>query len=241
MASTLGWWAPRWLGSPARAMLRREMTAVRAEAPRTLLTPVGMVVLFAVMGRVSAMPVPMTFVMVFIALTLVVGVTMPAVGQEGRAFWVLRSLPVPMWKVLAVKLALRLAIGLVTMALLAALVATLTPLPPLPIEKELLPVAVAMAVLAIVLGGAWGLATGARFPNFTPSRAGQYVGVGASLAGTFGAIAIAVTLGCSVLPLGIEALRALLWFLPLAMVAFWVGVVGAYLAWACWHLERLEL
>jgi len=200
-----------------------------------------MVVLVAVTDRMTAMALPMIFVLSMMAITLVPGVTMSAVGQEGRAFWILRSLPLPMWKVLAIKLVLRLGLGLATMAVLTGLVFAISPLPPLPIEDQLLPLAITMVVLALILSGMWGLATGARFPNFTASRANQYVGVGASLAGTFGSMAIGGTLMLSLLPLKIAALRGVLWFLPLAIFAFWLGVVLVYLAWACWHLERLEL
>lgn len=241
VASSLGWWAPTWLSSPGRALWRREMTAVRVEAPRTLLGPVVMVLLFAVMDRFTTAFFPASYMLGFMSIVLTSGMTMPAMGQEGRAFWILRSLPVPMWKVLVVKLTVRMVTGLVALALLTGLVVTISPPPPLPIEGRLLTLAISMGVVALILSGMWGLATGARFPNFTPSRAGQYVGVGASLAGTFGSMGIAVTLGLSLLPLHVTALRPVLWFLPLAMIAFWAGVVLLYLAWACWHLERLEL
>ena len=97
-----------------------------------------------------------------------------------------------------------------------------------------------MAGIGILLSSVWGLATGARFPRFIPPRKGQYVGTGASLLGSFTPMAICGTLVCSLLPLQIDALRPVLWFLPFAVLAFWVFACLLYFAWAAWHLENLE-
>jgi hypothetical protein len=109
------------------------------------------------------------------------------------------------------------------------------------IDERLLPWLVVMALVGLVLCGIWGLAVGARFPEFVPQRKGQFVGVGASLLGTFGALFIIATLMLSLLPLQVEALLPVLWFLPFAMIAFWVALTVMLLAWAAWHLERLEI
>lgn len=253
-AGGLGWWAPGWLSSASRALWRRELAAVRAEAPRSLLMPAAAILFFAVVNRFMAGAFPMRFLLGIMAMSLVVGQTMNAVGQEGQAFWILRALPLPMWRVLATKLAVRTAVALLALALLAGLIVALSvvgaadgttdlatlPALPFPIAEGAIPWVVLMAAVGLVLSAMWGLAIGARFPRFTPSRQGQYVGVGASLCGTFGAIAILASLLLSSVPLQIEALLPILWFLPLAVAAFWAAACLMLLAWAAWHLERLE-
>jgi hypothetical protein len=250
-ASGFGWWAPGWLASTDRALWRREMTAVRAEAARTILLPLAMITFFAVMSRVSTAMVAMPLVVSLMAVSMLPGLSMASVGQEGRAFWVLRNLPIPIWRVLVVKLTVRTSVGVLALALLVAtayLVSSVgtdgqmdleLPLP-FTIAPTLVPWTVAMIVVGLVLSSVWGLAIGARFPRFIPPRKGQYVGVGASLAGSFTPIVMHATLVLSLLPLQIDSLRHVLWFLPLAVLVFWIGASLLLLAWAAWHLESLE-
>ena len=98
-----------------------------------------------------------------------------------------------------------------------------------------------MLAISVLVTGLWGFGVGARFPDFAPSRKGQYVSPSVGLLGTFGSMGIAATLLLALVPLQIEALRPVLWFLPLAVLGFWLGACALLLAWAAWHLERVEL
>lgn len=252
------WWAPGWLDGPSRALWRREMNAVQADAARTILMPMGMVAFFAIMSRISANIISLPLILGLMVVGMLPGLTMAAVGQEGRAFWVVRTLPIPMWRVLLVKWMVRTSVGLVAIVVLATagyFVTTIGAAPgadsasttnalfanlPSAWSPPLLTWAFVMAGIGILLSSVWGLATGARFPRFIPPRKGQYVGTGASLLGSFTPMAICGTLVCSLLPLQIDALRPVLWFLPFAVLAFWVFACLLYFAWAAWHLENLE-
>ncbi|MEW6754864.1 MAG: hypothetical protein AB1505_28365, partial [Candidatus Latescibacterota bacterium] len=97
-----------------------------------------------------------------------------------------------------------------------------------------------LLTVSLAVSGVWSLATGARFPRFKPTRKGQYVGVGAGLCGIYGSGVIVATSLLSLLPMKVASLRPVLWFLPVAVPAFWLGVAGVFLAWASWHLEHLE-
>ena len=257
-ASGIGWWAPGWLAPASRALWRRELTAVREEAARSLLLPAVMVVFLTVMNRFMATGWPMHFIIGLMAISTVGGLTMSAIGQEGRAFWILRTLPIPVWRVLAVKLVVRTGIAVLFVAAMVGLfsavsstaassgAADVTGSPSVmstmgvTVDDRLVPWLASTILAALVLSGIWGLATGARFPEFIPKRKGQYVGIAASLYGTFGSFAITGSLLLSLLPLQVDALLPLLWFLPLAVFAFWLAACLLYLAWAGWHLERLE-
>ena len=252
-ASGLSWWAPSWLSGPSRGLWRRELIAVREEAARTLLLPMGMILLFTVMNRIMSDAFPMRLMLGILSVSIVAGQTMVAVGQEGKAFWILRMLPVPMWRILLVKLVVRLLVALLALATAAALVVGIGSLGKdasslatspfafnLDINAALLPWLAVMAMIALVLCGVWGLAIGARFPEFIPTRKGQYVGVGPNLLGTFGSMFIIASLLLSLLPLQVEALLPILWFLPFAVIAFWIALTTLFFAWSAWHLERLE-
>lgn len=238
--AVVGMWAPSWLGAASRAIWRREVGAVLVEAPRTILPFLAMFALFTFMGRIGSGAMPLSFMLPFFGIMMASNVCMMSVGQEGEAFWIIRTLPVPMWRVLVVKLAVRLTATILVMGLLAGIVALVSPSTSLPIDASELPVVVPLFAVSLGIAAVWSLATGARFPRFRPTRKGQHVGVAASLCGTFGSLIIVATILLSVLPMKVEALRPMLWFLPLVVPAFWLGVVALYLAWASWHLERLE-
>lgn len=250
-ARGFGWWAPGWLPSIDRALWRRELTAVWAEAARTILLPLAMIVFFSIMSRVSTAMMAMPYVVCLMAVSMLPGLSMASVGQEGRAFWVVRGLPIPIWRVLAVKLAVRTSVGMLALGLLVLTAYLVTSVGsdgpmdlsvPLPfaLSPALVPWTIVMVIVGLVLSSVWGLAIGARFPRFIPPRKGQYVGVGASLVGSFTPILMHGTLILSLLPLQIDSLRHVLWFLPLAVLAFWIGASLLFLAWAAWHLESLE-
>lgn len=256
-AGSATWWAPGWLSGPSRALWRRELNAVGADAARTILMPMGMVLFFAIMSRVSGNFMTFPLILGLMVVGLLPGLTMAAVGQEGRAFWIVRTLPIPMWRVLLVKWMVRTSVGVIAIIIIACtgyvlanlgvaqaadgsnasnLLASL----PTALAPALLPWAIVMTGFGILLSSVWGLATGARFPRFIPPRKGQYVSTGASLLGSFTPMAICGSLVGSLLPLQVEALRPVLWFLPLAVLAFWVFACLLYFAWAAWHLENLE-
>ena len=252
------WWAPGWLDGPSRALWRREMNAVHENVARTILMPMGMVAFFAIMSRVSTNFISLPLIVGLMVVGMLPGLTMAAVGQEGRAFWIVRTLPIPMWRVLLVKWMVRTSVGLVAIIVLATtgyFVTTIGAAPatdnvsqtsalfaslPSAWSPPLLTWALVMTGVGILLSSVWGLATGARFPRFIPPRKGQYVGTSAGLLGTFTPMAICGSLVCSLLPLQIDALRPVLWFLPFAVLAFWVFACLLYFAWAAWHLENLE-
>ena len=241
-----GWWAPAWLGHGSRALWRREMTAVLAEAPRTMLLPVGMMAFFAIMYRFGLSGMPLHYLVGLFAVSVVSGLTMAAIGQEERAFWIIRSLPLPMWQVLLVKLVLRTGVSILVLAMMLGVAIAATPgggdsVFNLPVDDALIPLLVPMVVLALILSAVWGLGIGARFPVFIPPRKGRYVTGGTSAIGSLGAMALVASMILSLLPLQVEGLRPLLWFLPLAVTAFWLAVCTMLVAWAAWHLERLEL
>ncbi|MBT6148228.1 MAG: hypothetical protein HOH74_22525, partial [Gemmatimonadetes bacterium] len=241
-ASGIGWWAPSWLGHESRALCRRELTAVIAEAPRTMLLPVGLILVFAIMARFGMSGIPLPYMVALFAVSMVSGLTLPAIGQETGAFWIVRILPLPMWKVLAVKLTLRASISIFVLAMMMGVAIVASPVPlTLPIDAALVPLLIPTIVLALILSAVWGLGIGARFPVFVPPRKGQYVSGGIGAIGSLGAMFIVATMVLSLIPLQVEALRPLLWFLPLAVAAFWLALCTMLVAWAAWHLERLEL
>lgn len=237
-----GWWAPAWLAHDSRALWRRELTAIMAEAPRTMLLPIGMVLFFTILHRYGLGGIPLPYLTALFAVTMISGLTLAAVGQEEKAFWVVRMLPVPMWKILMVKLVLRTAVSVIVLTMMMGISFAASSVPmELPIDAALQPLLIPLIVLGLLLGAVWGLGVGARFPVFTPPRKGQYVSGLASTLGSLGALFILASMVASILPLQVEALRPVLWFLPLAVTVFWVAVCGMLVAWAAWHLERLEL
>jgi hypothetical protein len=233
-------WAPSFLSGASRALWRREFSAVLVEAPRALLPIIPLACMPLLTGRSAAIMSFLPYMLALMALIMVSTLCLAAVGQEGQAFWILRTLPVPMWRVLMVKLAVRLSSVMLILVPLATLAVLFLPAVELPFADDLLVLVVPLALVALAVSGVWSLATGARFPVFKPTRKGQYVGVAGSLCGVYGAIIIFATTLLSLLPMQVPSLRPLLWFLPIAVPVFWLGVSVLFLTWALWHLEHLE-
>ena len=237
-----------WLSPSSRALWRLELSAVRQEAVRTVVPGLGISVVFLFMAVYLDNPGFGAMPGIFM-VSMCVGLCTPAVGQEGRAFWILRSLPVPMWKILALKFLVRTSLALGAVVLLGAAIILLLPLVRTTfVEDPLLGYGGALIVLLTVpVCAAWSLLIGARFPRFEPATKGQYMGFFTGVCATLGTFLIVGSMVLSFVPLkvealyGVEVLRPLLFFLPGIAFVFWVGVCALLAVWALWNLKRLEI